>query len=340
MSCLNQTIDGKFERKDARHRHIISEENTEFPPEPGRYHLFISHACPWANRCNAVRVLKGLEEIVGLTVVHPTWQRTRPNEPEDVHCGWVMCDTQDGWLVPPSGHGSIPNTGTTPNQVNDARTIRELYEMSGDMTGTRSVPVLWDKQRHCIVNNESSEILRMFNGPFARLAGTHESTLDLYPTDLRPTIDAANQWIYPTINNGVYRCGFAKSQEAYDNAVQELTESLDRLETILSTQRYVASDSRITEADVRLYMTLIRYDEVYAVYFKTNTRSIREYQHIRNYMRELYQLDWLQSTTHMDHIKSHYFSSHPQLNAYSVIPRGPGVVDDMLKPHNRSKLYE
>ena len=335
-TCVDLTsTDGKFRRTDAGFRSIISEDNLDFPPEAGRYHLYISHACPWANRCNATRILKGLEDIIGLTVVHPTWQRTRPDDPEDVHCGWAICSSEDGSLLPSSGHGSVSNAGTSPDPVNSAKTVRELYEIAGDTTCTRSVPVLWDSQRQTIVNNESSEIMRMFNGPFARLAGTDKSTVDLYPDHLRKAIDDANKWIYPTINNGVYRCGFAKSQLAYEEAVGELTASLDRLEQLLSTQRYVASNEQITEADVRLFMTLIRYDEVYVVYFKTNSRSIRDYHHIRNYMRELYQINWLQSTTNMEHIKTHYFTSHPVLNPYSVVPIGPDVITDLLEPHDR-----
>eukprot|EP00656_Telonema_subtile_P044059 TRINITY_DN50364_c0_g1_i1.p1 TRINITY_DN50364_c0_g1~~TRINITY_DN50364_c0_g1_i1.p1 ORF type:complete len:214 (+),score=69.11 TRINITY_DN50364_c0_g1_i1:448-1089(+) len=210
--------------------------------------------------------------------------------------------------------------------------------MVGDTFGKYSVPVLWDKKSSTIVNNESSEILRMFNGPFARLVGTDKSTVDLYPGSLVEEIEAVNSWVYPTINNGVYRCGFAKTQAAYDIAVGELSDSLDRLEELLGHQRYVSSNQQITEADVRLYMTLIRFDEVYVVYFKCNTRPISQYANIRNYMRELYQLPWLQSTTNMDHIKRHYFTSHPVLNAYAVIPRGPRVLEDLLLEHDRDRF--
>lgn len=335
---LDPPKDGRFRRNESGFRHIISEENRQFPPQPGRYHLYISHACPWANRCNAVRVLKGLEEIVGLSVVHPTWQRTRPEDPNDQHCGWAFVEQENHPLVPVSGFGSIPSDGTTRDTVNGCKFVRDLYEKSADTTGVYSVPVLWDKQTEQIVNNESSEILRMFNGPFARLAGTDETTVDLCPESLMHKIDEVNSWVYSGINNGVYRCGFAKSQSAYDEAVDELNASLDRLEEILSQQRYVASNEQITEADVRLYMTLIRFDEVYLVYFKTNSRAISSYPNIHNYLRELYQLPWLQQTTNMAHIKWHYFTSHSRYNHYSIVPRGPGVLSDLLLQHDRSEM--
>jgi len=205
--------------------------------------------------------LKGLEDAIGLSVTHQLWQRTRPGV--DEHCGWAFADPSDPPLVSTSGYGSFTGEGTIPDTVNGAKFVRDLYEKSDpEYSGVYSVPVLWDKETGTIVNNESSEIIRMFNSAFNSIAKNPD--LDLYPAELRDSIESVNEWIYPTINNGVYRCGFAKSQGAYETAFNELFTSLDRVEEILSKQKYVAGDV-LTEADIRLFMTLIRFDDVGAV---------------------------------------------------------------------------
>jgi putative glutathione S-transferase len=261
----------------------------------GRYVLYVSLACPWASRCVAVRSLKGLESAIELVVTHPVWARTRPGK--DEHCGWQFRSESDEPVTNPAGYGpastpasrhgsatahsparrrgSFPCDGCTPDPVAGVRFVRDLYELAGATgEGVRfTVPILFDKATKTIVSNESSDIVRMLNSEFNAFASAPE--LDLYPEALRPAIDEVNSWVYDGINNGVYRCGFASSQTAYEEAFHLLYASLERVESILRKQRYIAG-SQLTEADVRLFVTLIRYDEVYAVYFKTNGRLIRE----------------------------------------------------------------
>jgi len=224
-----------------------------------------------------------------------------------------------------------------PDPINGAKSVRNLYEKANDTHGKYTVPVLWDKKTGTIVSNESSEIIRMFNSAFQDFAEGPMKDWDFYPGHLRTKIDEANEWIYPQINNGVYMCGFAKTQAAYDEAIDILTQGLDRLEALLSSQRYVAGDI-LTEADLRLFMTLVRYDEVYVVYFKTNTRRIVDSENILNYCREIYQIPGMKETINMEHIKIHYFTSHPQLNHYAIIPRGNDFLGSLAMPHNRNSI--
>ena len=313
----------------------VAEPGAKFPPEKNRYHLFVAYACPWAHRTLMVRALKGLEDAIAVTVVHPTWRKTKPDDPNDTHTGWVFADPNGEPFPNTSGLGGpfpAQMDGLEPDPIFQARTIREFYERAHDQNGKYTVPILWDTKLHTIVSNESSEIIRMFNSEFNEFAKNPE--LDLYPEALRKDIDAANDWIYPTTNNGVYRCGFAKSQEAYDIAIGELTESFDRIDQILQKQRYIAGD-RFTEADVRLFVTLLRFDEVYAVYFKTNTRSVTHTPSILNYCREIYQMKGVASTVNMKHIKMHYYTSHPDLNRWSIIPRGDDFEGKLKQPYNR-----
>lgn len=324
---------GEFKRTEAGFRSII-EPGGRFEPEAGRYHLYVSYACPWANRCLATLYMKGLEDVVGVSVVHPTWQRSRPGVPGDEHCGWAFRDPSDPPLSSATGYGSFSCAGCVPDTINGAKFVRDLYDLAHDTAGKYSVPVLWDKKERTIVNNESSEIIRMFNSAFNHLA--KNPSLDLYPEDLKQAIDDANEWIYPTINNGVYRCGFATSQAAYDAAFGELFASLERCEEILSRQRYIAGPV-LTEADVRLFMTLIRFDEVYVVYFKTNRKFIHEYPNLRNYVRELHQTPGIGRSINMDHIKVHYFTSHPKLNYYAIVPGGAEPWWE--QPHDRAAKF-
>lgn len=290
---------GEFKRTEAGWRSSI-EQGGRFEPEAGRYHLYISYACPWANRCLAVLYMKGLEDAIGVSVVHPTWQRTRPDNPADEHTGWVFRSPSDLPLTSSTGFGTFPGTACVPDNVNHTQSVRDLYELAGDTIGKYSVPVLWDKKDKTIVNNESSEIIRILNSAFNHLPSCKHPALNLYPEALRHAIDDVNSWTYPTINNGVYRCGFATAQGPYEQAFSELFASLDRCESILARQRYIASDV-LTEADVRLFMTLIRFDEVYVVYFRCNRQFIREYPNICNYVRELYQIPEIGRSTNMYH---------------------------------------
>lgn len=332
-TAVDETKNGAFVRTDAGFRHQVA-PNTQFAPEEGRYHLYVSYACPWANRCLAAMYMKGLDHVIGLSVTHPTWQRTRPNNPDDQHTGWAFVSPEDPPLSSSTGQGSFDCVDCIPDTVNNAAFVRDLYEKSNDTTGKYSVPVLWDKKTGVIVNNESSEILRMFNTSFNHLAKNPD--LDLYPEPLRPAIDEVNEWVYPAINNGVYRCGFATKQEPYEQAFRELFAALDRCEDILGRQRYIAGHVA-TEADIRLFMTLIRFDEVYVVYFKTNKKFIHEYPNLREYVRDVYQLPGMARSINMTHIKRHYFTSHPTLNTYAIVPVGGAAWWE--EPHDRAQKF-
>lgn len=330
---------GEFKRRDAAWRNWVSrEKDSKFPPQKDRYHLYVAYACPWAHRTLMVRALKGLEDTISVTVVHPIWKKTRPDDPNDAHNGWVFGqpDGEDFHNTKGLG-GPFPAAypGNQPEPMFGVTTVRELYEKCEDTDGKYTVPILWDKKSETIVSNESSEIIQMLNSEFNEFAKFPD--LDLSPSDLQDKIDAVNEWVYPTINNGVYRCGFATSQEAYDKAIDELTAAFDRVDKILQTQRYIAGD-RLTLADIRLFVTLLRFDEVYAVYFQTNTRSVSGTPSILNYCRDIYQLPGVADTVNMEQIKAHYYCSHPTLNNWSIIPKGADFVKLLNEPHNRDKL--
>jgi putative glutathione S-transferase len=222
-----------------------------------------------------------------------------------------------------------------PDPFMQAKSIREIYEAVGDTEGKYTVPILFDKHKKTIVSNESSEIIRMLNKEFNHLA--KNSDLDLYPDQNREAIDEVNAWVYPTINNGVYRCGCATTQTAYDTAIEQLTESFDRIEKILHSQRYIAGNE-LTEADIRLFVTLVRFDEVYTVYFKTNTRSVANSTNMLNYCRDIYQMPGVKETVNMEQIKAHYYASHPILNHYSIIPKGDDFLKLLEQPHDRDRF--
>lgn len=265
-----------------------------FKPEAGRYHLYVSLACPWAHRTLIFRALKRLEAIVSLSVVEPLMR-------------------EGGWELAP---GADP--------VNGARYLREVYTKAQPRhTGRVTVPVLWDKKNGTIVNNESAEIIRMFNGAFDRLAGV-DATLDFYPAALSAEIDAVNQIVYERVNNGVYRAGFATTQAAYAEAVDALFATLDELEARLARQPYLVGD-RLTEADWRLFTTLARFDAVYVGHFKCNRRRLIDYPNLAAYARRLYEVPGVAATVDVDHIKRHYYGSHPALNPSGIVPTGPDV---------------
>lgn len=311
---------GAFKRSASTfHNFISTDPGSTFFPGSGRYHLYISYACPWASRCLAALKIKGLEKAISFSSVKPIWERTKE---DDAHMGWVfpVSDTEE--------------PGAEPDTLNGAKSIRELYELaSANYSGKYTVPVLWDKKLRTIVNNESSEILRMLNSQFNDVANNPD--LDLYPQPLQAQIDEVNGWVYDGINDGVYRCGFAKKQEPYDEALEKLYEALDKCEEILGKQRYICGGS-LTEADIRLFVTLIRFDEVYAVHFKCNKKLIREYAILFNYIKDVFQIPGMSGTVNMDHIKKHYYGSHPSINPSGIIPRGPNI--DYSSPHDRERF--
>ncbi|KAL6502218.1 hypothetical protein OROHE_024811 [Orobanche hederae] len=319
---------GAFVRTPSTFRNSISKDpNSPFPAEYGRYHLYISYACPWASRCIAYLKIKGLDKAISLSSVKPLWGRTKDT---DEHMGWVFpaLDTEE--------------PGAEPDILNGAKSVRDLYELaSTNYSGKYTVPsyisileVLWDKKQKTIVNNESAEIIRMLNTEFNDIA--ENASVDLYPPHLQAQINEVNDWIYDGINNGVYKCGFAKKQEPYNEAVTKLYEALDKCEEILSKQRYLCGET-VTEADIRLFVTLIRFDEVYAVHFKCNKRMLREYPNIFNYTKDIFQIPGVSSTVNMEHIKKHYYGSHPSINPYGIIPHGPNI--NYSAPHDRERLY-
>lgn len=289
-----ESKDGRFHREDSLFRHWITETGeTGFKAESGRYHLYVSLACPWAHRTLIVRKLKGLEQHVGVTVV----------EPKMLDKGWAL------------GKDTGPIQGITH--------AYEIYKAAkNDYTGRVTVPILWDTQENTIVNNESSEIIRMFNSAFNGLTG---NTLDLYPAELRKEIDALNAAIYPSVNNGVYRAGFATTQATYEEAVYPLFEMLETLDQRLANQVYLTGD-QLTEADVRLFTTLIRFDAVYVGHFKCNLKMIEQFNHLPRYLRRIYQHSGIHETVDFAHIKQHYYYSHTGINPTQVVPAGP-VID-------------
>lgn len=312
--------EGAFQRVDSAWRNFVSSEpGARFPPEANRYHLYVSLACPWACGTLAMLHLKGLENVIGVSVTHAVFQKTRPAQPDDPHHGWAFANPGDPPKANPAGLGAFSCDGCVPDTVNNAKYVRDLYDIAGDTLGRYTVPILWDSKLKTIVSNESAEILRILNSAFNSICKHPE--VDMYPERLRPAIDAAREWVYPTINNGVYRCGFAKAQAPYEEAFDQLFASLDRVEAILGKQKWLAGDV-MTEADIRLFMTLIRFDPVYVVYFKTNKKFIREYPRMREYVRDMYSNPAVAAAVDMKHIKEHYFASHTNLNPFAVVPKG------------------
>ena len=305
------TTPGSFIRSASAFRNWITPDGAPgpsgeggFPAEAGRYHLYVSLACPWAHRTLMFLKLKGLEGMVSVSVVN-----------------WLMLER--GWSF-------APGPGVVADEVNHAQFMRQIYQLAdGDYSGRYTVPVLWDKRRGSIVNNESSEIIRMFNSAFD---GIGAAAGDYYPAALRAEIDAINARVYDTLNNGVYRSGFAASQAAYEEAVYPLFETLDWLEELLGRRRYLLGE-RLTEADIRLFATLVRFDAVYVGHFKCNLRRLVDYPNLWNYTRELYQMPGIVDTVNFQHIKGHYYQSHRGLNPFAVVPAGP--VLDFMAPHNR-----
>lgn len=306
--------DGSYKRKESSFRSWVTTNGDAGPSgiagykaEANRYHLYVSLACPWAHRTLIYRKLKGLEDIISLSIVNP-----------------IMSD--DGWTFEPGDN-------VIADPIFNAKYLHEIYTAAQtDFTGKVTVPILWDRKTATIVNNESSEIIRMFNSAFDQVGALSG---DFCPPELLAQIDEINDFIYPNINNGVYRAGFATSQKAYNEAVIDLFSALDTLEERLAKQRYLIG-SRITEADWRLFTTLIRFDVVYVGHFKCNLRRIVDYPNLWGYLRDLYQVAGVADTVVIDHIKAHYYGSHRNINPLGIIPEGPML--DFKSPHDRERL--
>lgn len=320
---------------------LFSEPGAKFASEPGRYHLYASYACPGSHRALIVRALKGLEDVVSVTIVHPTWRHTKRNDPADKHRGWVFGDPTGKPFPNTTGRGGpfpAAYSGNDPDPLLGAYSVRELYEHAQDTSGKYTIPLLWDKKLGTIVNNESSDISYMLNSCFNEFSSNPD--LDLYTEDDEDGLDKLNeisQWLYPMMIHGVYRCGFAKTQEAYDHAIEELTAAFDMADELLQRQRYLTGDT-LTDADIRLFVTLIRFDEVYSVYFRANTRLVMLTPALLNFCREIYQMRGIAETCQMDQIKAHFYGSHAEWNKYSVIPRGLGFMKLLDLPHDRDQF--
>lgn len=297
--------DGKFVRQESKFRHTISaDKGARYAPESGRYHLYVSLACPWAHRTLIFRKLKGLESHISVSVVSP----------DMLGEGWVFGDYK----------------GATEDHLYGFKKMHQVYtKAKPDITTRVTVPVLWDKKHQEIVNNESAEIIRIFNTAFNELTNNND---DYYPAHLQKDIDTINEYVYHRVNNGVYKAGFATAQAAYEEALHDLFEGLDYLEALLTKQAFLAGE-QITEADWRLFTTLVRFDPVYVGHFKCNLQSIADYPALSNYLKALYQVQGVAETTNFDHIKRHYYYSHTMINPSQVVPAGP--IMNLDGPHNR-----
>ena len=294
---------GAFVRPETRFRNWVKADgSTPFQPESGRYHLFVSLACPWAHRTLIFRKLKGLEDAIGVTVVDPLMR-------------------EEGWTFP------------EPDPITGSTRLYEVYSKADPAyTGRVTVPVLWDRKTGTIVNNESAEIIRMLNREFDAFG---DASLDFYPAELAKEIDRLNAFVYDRVNNGVYKAGFATSQEKYEQAFDALFAALDELDERLAGQRYLLGE-KTTEADWRLFTTLVRFDAVYVGHFKCNLRRVADYPNLSGYLRDLYQVPGVAGTVDFHHIKRHYYASHTMINPTGIVPKGPAL--DLDVPHGRDKL--
>ena len=309
-----ESTGGHFERKASSFRNWVTADGAAgpsgeagFKAESGRYHLYVSLACPWAHRTLIMRALKGLENMISVSVVN-----------------WLM--REEGWTF-------AEGPGVVPDRVNGAQRLYEVYvKADPNYSGRVTVPVLWDREKRTIVNNESADIIRMLNSAFDHL-GAKEG--DYYPEDLRSEIDGLNAKIYDTVNNGVYKAGFATTQEAYEAGLRPIFETLDLLEARLQDKRYLTG-SRLTEADIRLFTTLVRFDAVYFGHFKCNIRRLADYPNLGAYLRDLYQIPGIADTVNLQHIKRHYYESHRTINPTGIVPVGP--ILNLERPHGRAHL--
>lgn len=314
MNAKLKVVNGEFIRSESSFRNWITKDGSAglsgkggFVAESGRYHLYISHACPWAHRTMIFRTLKGLEDVISISVVHPLMP-------------------EESWMFE-----EYP--GATKDHINGKKYLYENYLLvDPDFNGLVTVPILWDKSHGTIVNNESSEIIRMLNTAFDNYGN---ADVDFYPKQLRREIDGINNIVYNNINNGVYRAGFATTQIAYEKAFDNLFNTMDELEERLSTQRYLVGN-QITEADWRLFTTLVRFDAVYFNHFKVNKKRLIDYPGLWSYTREPYQVSGVAETVNMVHIKYHYYGSHHLINPTGIVPKGPEI--NFLQPHDRENI--
>ncbi len=297
-SIITSDEKGSYARLPRTFENKISSDDAAYTPDSERYHLYVSYACPWATRALIYRKLKSLEDHISVDVVHP----------DLLEEGWAFDD-------------SYP--GATKESLYGFKFLRELYQKSDpNVTTSVTVPVLWDKQTGTIVNNESSQIIRIFNSAFNELTGNNEN---YYPNHLQEEINKLNDWIYSSVNNGVYKCGFAKTQESYDEAVTALFEALDELDQRLAKSKYLIEDI-LTEADLRLIPTLLRFDVAYVTHFKCNIKRIIDYKHLSRYVNDLMTIPAIKDSTKFDHIKRHYYFSHKEINPYRIVPAGPELI--------------
>ena len=297
-SIITSDEKGSYARLPRTFENKISSDDAVYTPDSKRYHLYVSYACPWATRALIYRKLKSLEDHISLDVVHP----------DLLEEGWAFDD-------------SYP--GATKESLYGFKFLRELYQKSDpNVTTSVTVPVLWDKQTETIVNNESSQVIRIFNSAFNELTGNNEN---YYPNHLQEEINKLNDWIYSSVNNGVYKCGFAKTQESYDEAVTALFEALDELDQRLAKSKYLIEDI-LTEADLRLIPTLLRFDVAYVTHFKCNIKRIIDYKHLSRYVNDLMTIPAIKDSTKFDHIKRHYYFSHKEINPYRIVPAGPELI--------------
>lgn len=309
-----QSTGGRFERAESQFRNWITADGSPgpsgqggFAAEPGRYHLYVSWACPWAHRTIIYRRLKGLERLISMSVTNA--------------------------YMGPEGWTFEPGPGVIPDPVNGVTRLHQVYTKADPQySGRVTTPVLWDRRRKTIVSNESADIIRMFNSAFDAVGADDR---DYYPAELREQIDRLNDYIYPNVNNGVYQAGFATGQAPYEEAVNRLFDALDRLEQRLAQRRYLLGE-RITEADWRLFPTLVRFDAVYVGHFKCNLRELRDYPNLYGYLRDLYQQPGIADTVDIDYIKEHYYRSQVAVNPTGVVPLGPTL--DFDAPHERERL--
>ena len=278
--------------------------------------------------------LKGLEDVISYSIVHPTWNKTKPDDEKDTHCGWVFRSPGDEPLSNSLGHGSFAcDEHLIPDTVTNCKNVREIYERHENTEGPFSTPLLYDKKGGTIVNNESTDILKMLNSEFNEFA---KNDTDLYPAELEETLKELNDnFIYPKVNNGVYRCGFATTQYAYDEASVKLFDALEELEVRLDKTRYLTGN-KFTWLDLRLFMTLVRFDPVYITYFKTNQKRLVDYPNLLGFVRDVYSMEPIKRSINMEHIKMHYFTSHPVHNTFGIIPIYDGP--DLNVPHGREKM--
>ena len=328
--------DGEFKRTAAAFLGGQVAPGTKYEPAAGRYHLYVSLACPWAAGTLTALHVKGLDHVISHSICHPTWRRTRPDDPDDKHYGWHFKSPGDAPVSNELGHGENEcDEACVADSVNGFGTMRQVYELAKDTSGKYSTPVLFDKETSTIVSNESLDILRILDSSFQDLAKNPK--INLFPGgETAAELEALNkEVVYEGVNNAVYKCGFATKQKAYDDSFKQLFASLAILEERLATKRFLGDTAQPTWLDIRLFHTLVRFDPVYVVYFKTNAKFIADFPNLLGFMRDVYQWSEVRRSVNVKHIKMHYFTSHVALNTYGIIPghEGPDLLADSGREH-------